>query len=302
MQIKKRRSNATSLQCVIMKDIFIFRTDPMFNGISLIFNKFINSKHNNLLKMNKPFSAFIISIILSICTISANAQNLQIYNASLTDTSKQIMYHGAHNIVVIKGIKDTISYKIDINNVSIERLTKDTFMVYPKSENDVIIKVLNGNNLVEEKIFKVKRIGKYFASLTNSNSSELSIEEILAHPKLEIKADEYYKLLFGYVVSFDIKFEINNETLVLNRFIPKGTVDTIPVENIITGEITFEIDTLAEPRIEQIENYGGEIHNTHLEIIKRLQPNDKIIFSNIIIESFICSRRRIDNYIITIKK
>ncbi len=240
----------------------------------------------------------ILFTLLFFATLG-NAQNLRLYNASLTDTSKNYVYIGIENFFVIEGMEDIDQYRIETNGVKLIKITKDTFVIDPINSNDVIIKVWKEKELIIQNKFVAKRIEQSFVTLANSTKSELSIAQILAHPYLDVKRNDYLNGNDNFVSNYKIKFVLGGHLFIANSVTPVGSIDTIPVENPNTGELIYSITYNAEERVESNRILGNSIPTHYLALIKRLQPNDQIIFEEISIVGAMCPRR-MPNITITI--
>ncbi len=135
-------------------------------------------------------------------------------------------------------------------------------------------------------------------TIAGSNKNALTIDEILKHPYIDIQHISNLRFSKPSIISYEMSFELSDQRIVTYRYEPDGIVDTLIEENPNSGEIAIILQHNDDKKHARYIA-TNKIPEAFLELIKRLKPNDKILFENIVIDT-IAGRRRGENITITI--
>ena len=167
--------------------------------------------------MNKFF------YLLLIVPFTANAQ-INIYNISLTDSTKQVLYVGIDNKIKITGDNiEKFAKSIVGGGGILTRLESDLFLVRAnKSGDTAIIKLSSKNKIIAQKKFKVESVPDIVAAIGYMNDSIASIQRILSNPYMTAGCQCYLKLNVA-ILGFNMAVKsIDKEEITLssemNRF------------------------------------------------------------------------------------
>jgi hypothetical protein len=183
---------------------------------------------------------------------------ITVYNSSLRDTTKNELYCGLENDIVINGINEK-DYTAKISSGRLNKISGFVYRVIPicidekNQQNDTVF-IYKKGKLVFSRVF----IGKVYCwdnpyfQLGSRKDSLLSVQEIVASPTLKIKY---------------LKCNYKNQN---------------PLHDVVNG---FNIQIQSQQTKEVL--YSREIQwwdflsSEDIKEIKKLQSGDKIIFSEI---------------------
>lgn len=248
---------------------------------------------------------------------------VKIYNLSLTDSTKNILYCGLQNRIKIYG-SDSIS-KVELTS-SIKKCFKDIyeknlFLLHPNMiKTDTINVLINGSLVLVEK-YECKRLSDPIPILANTRDLLISKKQIKSDPRLSIvHPDGLYKHQYQ-VVRYDIfflLFEANSPYSQKRKFKNRKTGEyKLTYEKIDNSTVAAQVTHISKYKAQLSEmgdpivvrarktNFkkaqGGSLNQGHLSIIEEMQRGDMIIFRNIVVRSTSSSDMNMNPLVITIK-
>ena len=160
----------------------------------------------------------LLIFILIFFSVAVKGQ-VNIYNLSLTDTTKYIFYTGVENKIAITG-KDynelTNAVHVSGGGANIRKVSANNYIVRATSVTDdckIWVTSKNGKTIAE-KIFTVKLITDpvlQFGSFRNNETA--SVNEILNNPFLNVVIPDCYYQYNIQIVSFEIGVSVKDSVI-----------------------------------------------------------------------------------------
>lgn len=176
--------------------------------------------------------ATYLFVVLFLCGMkySSAQSEIKLINLNIVQPEKAIMYAGVINTLLLKGEIPDKSIRIERSSGPVEMRagTAIRTKLFYTSEGTDTLRVYIDENLILEKVYIIKPLGKAVASLKNNRDTVLSPADIIAAGEPEVYfSDCLYKpvnILHGYRVelqnakgkkmkSFEIKERKFNEEL-----------------------------------------------------------------------------------------
>lgn len=245
----------------------------------------------------------LLLFILFLLSLTGKAQ-INIYNVSLTDSTKGFLYRGFNNRINIYGIDDYSNVKV-ISNLKDFRFRKDSttvnsYILIPSWEKNDTIKILKNDSILFLKRFECLSISYFKAIYGKTEDTILTKNEIISNPYLNIILPNCYYKHNSFIVRFNVNYilykpknnQIKNKTVgnykVKYKRQDKSTVianvtqlrDSIYFYNKDNNKITAKIRRNKTNTV-----FGNYLSNLHISIIENMKAGDKIYFENIIIRS-----------------
>lgn len=174
------------------------------------------------------------------------AQSIQVYNASLIDTSIKELYIGYDNHIAVNGIQENGVYQIIYNETDTVPVIKGIGIINPKSNNQGkmgFIQVFNSeNSLVLQQKMQLKNMPLPEIYLGKAQKKSYRVNELVEQPQISIAVKNvnlknYHNELYAYKLSILDR----SKEIPLYDVHPQGALDTIPVEMIETQEIVYVV-------------------------------------------------------------
>ena len=206
----------------------------------------------------------IIVLAAFLICIRANAQ-INIFNLSLSDSTKRIAYAGVENFLGIKGGKTNDNIKMFTSLGDLTKIDASNFILkVPMADSFFITVQRNGTQVLRE-TFKSDVLNEPTLRLGGIKDSVASIQEILINPFLHLFIPgSLYKKQF-VVTGFNAIF------------------------------ISDDLDSL------RTYSVGNLLSNEQQELTKKLKPGNKILFDQIYAFGPDSRRRKFKSFIITIR-
>jgi hypothetical protein len=160
----------------------------------------------------------LLIFVFTLISATVNGQ-VNIYNVSLTDTTKNIFYIGVENKIIITGKEYndvTNAVHISGGGASIYKESVNNYIVRVTSVTDECKILVTGKKgkMIVEKIFTVKLITDpvlQFGSFRNNETA--SVNEILNNPFLNVVIPDCYYQYNIQIVSFEIGVSVKDSVI-----------------------------------------------------------------------------------------
>lgn len=215
-------------------------------------------------------------------TSVVQAQEPRLYNTLLKDTSQSYIALGYNNELKLTGVSDLKNYQVVTAAGVVIEAQNGGFNYTVTNENQCVLMLYKDGRPLKEFVFIPQKVGDLKPTGIGSKS-DITVAELLANPKLKYEFDHVFDIPL-IVISYSMIITHGEETIVGNTITPAGTIDTILVSDPITNE---EYYAVIRKEIEEKSTvfHGPQIPPKYLDLIKKLQPNDKILFTNIEVTS-----------------
>jgi hypothetical protein len=191
-------------------------------------------------------------LMISIAFLSYQSILAQVnfWNHSLTDTSKNILYIGVDNYIRVNDEKlKNVELIAQQGKVYKSHTDFNEFLVSSKKVGLDTLRLLIDNNQIIEKVFTVESLGDLHCQLGNISDSIATVDEVLQNFSLNIFIPNSYYKFRATIRTFSIKLEYKNGKS------PK----------------TFD------------ENLGDTLTESVLIYIRKLNPGDIINFEDVVV-------------------
>ena len=206
-----------------------------------------------------------LSIFFLQFSYSASAQ-LTVFNNSLIDSTKPILYEGVENRLEFKGRKLT-AYDVVIfkgQGCYITKIDENKYIARGIADSSCIVAVTRRGRTVLEKEYRVNKLKQFTTTVGGSTDSILTVNFIKANPFLKILIPYSYLKYDVHVIRFHATFHTQRDSLNTNTV-------------------------------------GHMLTDKQLDVITRLQHGDLIIFDEIYAVGTSSRVYKMPNFIITIK-
>jgi hypothetical protein len=228
--------------------------------------------------MYSKFKKLTIVLLLLSFKFDLSAQNYVLYNASLKDTTQnELFWEWENELIVLQNyINEYLS--IVINGKDTLPLIMGSVKITPNRNSvykDVnTITLLNSKQQVLlEKVFICKRINDPVLIIGDMYKNVYTIEDLIQKPYLNIKILNNNIKNFDFeLYSFKLSVMDAENTYPIQNIHTKGTMDTIPLINSYTNEITYTIVMNDKERTGDVF-FNSAIGNSIIQQLKQL-PND----------------------------
>jgi hypothetical protein len=198
-------------------------------------------------------------------------------NSSLVDSSRNVLYRGIENKIVITGITNYDSIKFHSLNGEIvhwekSNIVPSTFLLKIGTKvHDTLsfdrISIIKLHDTLYTKTFKVDKIGEPLLQLGQIQDSLVSIDEMVENKKLNVVIENCF---------YDHQFKVFSFHFTIK---PKSG----------KKEINFQ------------ETKGNLLLNRHIRKIKRLKKDDELIFSQVLAHGADCAGHTLPPLVLKIK-
>lgn len=267
----------------------------------------------------------IVILFLILSKLSTFGQ-IQMYNSSLRDSTKKLLYIGVDNKINLSGIKDRKNIKLisTSGKCTMDKLVENIFNIQPTTEVGDTLRVLVDDSIALMEIYEIKRVGDPIAILANTQDIYLTKDQIKSFPFLSVVIPECYHKIDFRIISYDVYFVLYdnqvppfNARKFKNRKMGEYKTKFKRADNNCTigsvvqyiGEVgqydpdTQELLNTKKIKMNQTEIYDNNLNQMHLEMVEQMQTGDKIVFEKIkiILVGGDCSSRALRPLTVIIK-
>ncbi|MBX2982171.1 MAG: hypothetical protein KF843_05850 [Flavobacteriales bacterium] len=267
-------------------------------------------------------AAWTFIVLGAIATSPASAQTVvHLYNASLIDTSLNIVYRGVGNTIVVSPWQaddhPQLTHTAE-GTLHAEEDTPGQFRYMPRANGTDTFRLLRQGRIVAERIFVGKELGWPQIRFGNLNGTIATVEELLADPQLHATIPDCEWIgrearVIGYVLELqvyghvriemleakadkDVRMKIESVDADIFNISLSYAVDSVAEENLFTGEITMKHERSWDEYI-----YGGSLPLPYQQLIAELESGERLMFSSVkVIQTGGCPIR-LSDYSITVR-
>tara|TARA_B100000508_G_scaffold139575_1_gene138241 strand:- start:1149 stop:1793 length:645 start_codon:yes stop_codon:yes gene_type:complete len=196
---------------------------------------------------------------------------IDLYNSSLTDTTKSILYRGYDNYLKIEGIQQS-NLVIVTNDKDTLKYHNDAFHYYSSSKRGSdTLTILKNNEKISEKVFVIKHLKSPTIYLGNIRDSLVTKNQLLTSPGLFVSYEPQLAKSDYRILKFKINIHYND------------------YEDLDSGSLTIGL--------------GSKFDDSQISAIKRMRSGDvlKIEYVEMICPDCRARRLRTPNLIFKIK-
>lgn len=196
----------------------------------------------------------------------------------MIDTSKHDLYWGWENKLIFTGGEANQPYSIIINDYDTLHMIDHSISIPPKynakSYNKNTISVIDhNNNIIFKQQFNCKRIPDAQIVIGDQVKKKYTIQDLINHQSLRIVVPNNNLKDLNYAIhSYKINIQNGDHEYSMYDIKPKGSIDTIPVQHPVSGEMLYTIVT-NETEVKQERFLNNPLNVPTMEQLKSLPKN-----------------------------
>lgn len=219
---------------------------------------------------------FCVAIIAN----SSAQQSVGFRNLSLIEPALKLCYIGIDNVIEVYGITDLTDVELNAKHARVFRQNSsfNHFSLFPNRLGLDTIAIFQGSKLLFQQVVEYAKINNLECRIAGLSSNQATVAQLLDKPELEIHIPNCFWNAKCRVVSFEAYKIGTNDTVLLVAPFKSGGIDTIYVEDPITGEQTIEFRPVTERYAHTNNNKLTDFQKSE---IKKACRGEKFLFREI---------------------